>query len=220
MRRIMLANTIKAARRVLRSQRQSALRLPMLLLPLFFSAAAHAAEAKFSSTYTDFNLKACKEIEPAPTEGEGSATYECKGLKGLPVTFAEGDLRSLVAFGPDGRNHCAFHQTFSGFNAVGGRIEWRIHKGKPIATIFRWTVSYDPEDSSKTKSWLVVTKLDGANSCHMGYVEGAYPKANEKARWLADTAAEAFSCAKGIPVYFANVGTATDGIASSGGCEN
>jgi hypothetical protein len=65
-----------------------------------------------------------------------------------------------------------------------------------------------------------VTKLDGANSCHMGYVEGAFPKANEKARWLADTAAEAYSCAKGIPIFFANTGTDTNGIATSGPCQN
>ena len=65
----------------------------------------------------------------------------------------------------------------------------------------------------------MVTKLDGDESCHMGYVEGAFPKANEKARWLADTAAEAYSCAKGIPIFFANPGTETDGVASSGPCE-
>ena len=194
------------------------MRSMMVLAALFFATPAMAG---YDSAYTDFDLGTCKEIEPAPApgEGEGSATYECKGHDGIPVTFAEGDLRSLVAFGEDGRNHCAFRQTFGGFNNVGNKIEWRLKDGAAIATIFRWTVSYDGEDASKTRSWLVVTKLDGDESCHMGYVEGAFPKANEKARWLADTAAEAYSCAKGIPIFFANPGTETDGVASSGPCE-
>jgi hypothetical protein len=177
--------------------------------------------AGFDSAYSDFDLRQCAEIEPAPAPGEGesSAVFACKGHAGLPVTFVEGDLRSFVAFGPDGRKHCAFGQTFGGFNAIGTKIEWRLKDGKPIATILRWSVSYDGEDAAKQKSWLVVTKLDGNNSCQMGYVEGAYANANEKARSLADTAAEAFDCVKGIPIFFANPGTETDGIVRSGNCE-
>jgi hypothetical protein len=124
-----------------------------------------------------------------------------------------------VAFGKDGSNHCAFGQTFSGFNSVGNKIEWRLKDGKPIASVLRWKVSYDSEDSSKLKDWLVVTKVGGGQSCHMGYVEGSYPKANEKARWLADTAAENFNCKMGQPKFFANPGTVTEGIISGTGCE-
>jgi hypothetical protein len=191
----------------------------MIVLAAAF--AATPALAGYDSAYTDFDLGACEVIQPAPApgEGEGSATYECQGHAGIPVTFAEGDLRAFVAFGESGAKHCAFRQTFGGFNNVSNKIEWRLKDGAAIATIFRWSVSYDSEDSNKQKTWLVVTKLDGNNSCQMGYVEGAYPQANEKARWLADTAAEAYSCAKGIPIFFANPGTATDGIASSGPCE-
>jgi hypothetical protein len=135
------------------------------------------------------------------------------------VTFVEDDLRSVVAFGRDGRNHCAMHQTFSGFNSVGKRIEWRLKDGKPIAAILRWKVSYDSEDSTKTRDWLVVTKVEDRQSCHVGYVEGSYPDANAKARWLADTAAEVFSCKVGKTIFFASPGTSTDGIAPEGGCE-
>jgi hypothetical protein len=179
------------------------------------------AFAGFDSAYSDFVPETCKQIAPGAAEGEGefSPTYECKGYKGSPVTFAEDDLRSVVAYGKNGRNHCAFHQTFSGFNSVGNKIEWRLKDGKAIATILRWKVSYDPEDSSKTKDWLVVTKVEDGQSCQVGYVEGSYPKANEKARWLADTAAEVFSCNVGKTIFFASSGTSTDGIAPEGGCE-
>ncbi len=190
----------------------------VLMATLVFAGPALAG---YDSAYTDFDLKTCKQLLPETSgeDGESSGILECKGYMGMPVTFAEGDLRSFVAFGGGGQDHCAFHQTFGGFNSTGNKIEWRLKDGKPIASILRWTVSYDPEDSSKTKSWLVVTKIDEGQSCHIGYVEGSYPKANEKARWLADTAAEAFSCKVGKTIFFAFAVTVTDGIAAEGGCE-
>jgi hypothetical protein len=196
------------------------MRFAMLVtaLVLFLATPAFAG---YDSAYTDFLPEGCTQVAPGAAEGEGEfgPTYECKGYKDFPVTFVEDDLRETVAYGRDGRNHCSFHQTFSAFNSVGNKIEWRLKDGKPIATILRWKVSYDPEDSTKTKDWLVVTKLGDVESCQMGYVEGSYPKANEKARWLADTAAEVFSCPSGQTIFFANPGTAVDGIATAGGCE-
>jgi hypothetical protein len=193
-----------------------------MLAVLLLSTPAHAG---YDSAYTDLNFsdKAnCTDVTPAPAEGEPNdgVAYECGGYGGYVVTFSEGDLRSSVSYGTESGDHCSARQTFGGFNSVGSKIEWRLKDGKPTATILRWSVSYDPEDSNKQKSWLVVTKLEKENSCHMGYVEGAYPNANEKARWLVDTAAEAFSCASGKPVFFANPGTGTDGIAANGGCSD
>jgi hypothetical protein len=182
---------------------------------------ASPAWAGNDSAYTDFLPETCKQIAPGAAEGEGefSPTYECKGYKGLNVTFGEDDLRSVVAFGRGAREHCAMHQTFSGFNSVGSKVEWRLKDGKAIATILRWKVSYDPEDSAKTKDWLVVTKVEDGQSCQMGYVEGSYPRANEKARWLADTAAEAFSCKLGKPIIFASSAALEKDIGATGGCE-
>jgi hypothetical protein len=178
-----------------------------------------SAQAGYDSAYTDFNLGKCREIVPAPeNEGEGSATFECDGFNGIPVTFAEGDLRSFVAFGLGGKDHCAFRQTLSGFNSISNKIEWRLKDGSPLATIFRWTASYDGEDAAKTKTWLVVTKLENGNSCQMGYIEGSYPSANEKARWLVDTAAEVFTCKTGHPTVFANSQTDVGGLARDYGC--
>ncbi len=190
------------------------------LLALILAAPAFAAN---DSTYTDFNLenkKSCtlvSAVEPGD-EGMSSGTFECAGHAGYVVTFSEGDLRSFVSFGKNTGDHCAAQQTFSGFNSVGNKIEWRMKDGIPFATILRWTVSYDPEDSSKTKTWLVVTKLEDDQSCHMGYIEGAYPNANEKAREFADTQAQKFSCKTSKAIFIANVDTATSGIAANDGC--
>lgn len=169
---------------------------------------ATPALAGNDSAYTklDFkNPKTCTDLTPAPVEGEPNdgAIFECKGYGDYVVTFTEGDLRSFITFGKESADHCASTQTFGGFNSTGDTIEWRLKNGKPIATILRWTVSYDPEDSNKTREWLVVTKLDADNSCHMGYVEGVYPKANELAQKLADGFAEGFSCKNSRPIVIA-----------------
>lgn len=189
------------------------------LLAMVLAASPAVAGEKSVYTKLDFkNPKVCMDLTPAPVEGEpnDSVHYECKGFGNYVVTFTEGDLRSAVSYGTESADHCSRTQSFGGFNSVGQTIEWRLRNGKPIATILRWTVSYDPENSEKTKTWLVVTKLEPDDSCHMGYVEGAYPNANEAARKLADNFASGFSCQTGKATFIANAGTETDGIASNG----
>ncbi len=187
----------------------------IVLASMLFAAPALAGT---DSVYTELDLKKCMRVTPETSgeDGESSGIFECKGVGKYVVTFAEGDLRSFVSFGTESADHCSFRQTFGGFNSVGNRIEWRRRNGTPVATILRWTVSYDPENSEKTKTWLVVTKLEADQSCHMGYVEGATPNANEKARALADAQAPGFSCATGKPIFIANAGTNTENVASSG----
>ena len=189
------------------------------LLALLVATSPALADANNAYTKLDFkNRKICTDLTPAPVEGEPNdgAVFECQGYGKYVVQFTEGDLRSFVSFGKDSVDTCAGRQTFSGFNSVGDTIEWRLKGGKPIATILRWHVSYDPEDSSKLRSWLVVTKLEAEDACHMAYVEGAYPKANEVARKLADTMSGSFHCKGGVPKILSNAGTNVEGLASAG----
>ncbi len=161
---------------------------------LSFLLVPSAAFAANTSVYTKYNLDKCPRLDVGNSAEGDSGSWLCKGYGDLKVYFAEGDLRDMVAFGKSPKDHCAAHQTFSGFNSVKSTIEWRLNKGKPIAAIQRWTVSFDPEDSAKTKTWLVVTRIESGNSCHMAVVEGALPNANIKAREIADSLAEKFKC--------------------------
>jgi hypothetical protein len=192
-----------------------------ILVAAMLVATPAIADQKSAYTKLDIrNPQVCMDLTPAPVEGEPNdgVHFECKGFADYVVTFVEGDLRSYISYGKEESDHCARAQTFGGFNSAGETIEWRLNNGKPVATILRWTVSYDSEDSSKTREWLVVTKLEEGDSCHMGYVEGAYPKANETAQKLADDFAANFSCATSKPIFIARMGTATDSIAANEGC--
>ena len=76
-----------------------------------------------------------------------------------------------------------------------------------------------PRANTFKKTWLVVTKLDGDEACHMGYVEGAASNANEAAQKLADDFATSFSCKTSKPIIIANSGTVTENIAANDGCQ-
>ncbi|MCA0433308.1 MAG: hypothetical protein LCH46_08590 [Proteobacteria bacterium] len=173
----------------------------MMLRPLALLTAMLAlslsASAENTSTYTTYDLDKCRVISEPAQDEEFAGTWGCAGYQNKPdyqIVFSEGDLRSLVSFGKDGKTHCAASETFGGFNSVNNTVEWRAKDGKPFAAIQRWRVSYDPDDSSKIREWLVVTRIEPGNSCHIGYVLGALPKANELARTLADSVAATTSC--------------------------
>ncbi len=168
-----------------------------ILLALASLALATPAAAEITSAYTSYDLDKCRVIAAPAQDEEFAGTWGCPGFENKPeyeIVFSEGDLRSLVSFGQDHAEHCSSIQSFGGFNSVNSTVEWRLKDGKPFAAIQRWTVSYDPEDSNKIHSWLVVTRIEPGNSCQLAYVEGAMPGANEKARMIADAVAATSQC--------------------------
>lgn len=165
---------------------------------------ANAAHADVTSAYTGIDLKKCRQTEKADNEAFAGA-WRCKGYGGYDVFVSSGDDRDSVAFGKTADKNCAGAKTFNGFNAAGGKVEWRVKNGKPIAAILRWTVSIDPEDSTKTATWLVVSKLEKGAACQMHYVNGAFPNANDAARKAADKA-EAFVCKTDVPAFDSTIG--------------
>ncbi len=164
---------------------------------------ATASAAKFTSAYTRFTLETCRVLEKGD-EYVYAGTWSCAGFKGIDIIQASSDDRSYVGFGTNGTGHCAFRKTFPHFNTALSPIEWRLKDGQPIAAIERWNVG--DEMDLKAKSWLVVTALRKDQSCHMHYVAGSYPKANEAARRAADDLAEGFDCVTDVPTVDSTIG--------------
>jgi hypothetical protein len=164
---------------------------------------ATAVAAEFTSEYTRFALDSCRLIEKGD-EYVYAGTWACAGYKGIDIVVASSDDRSYVGFGANGTSQCAFRKTFSPFNTALSPIEWRLKDGQPIAAIERWNVG--DEMDLKARSWLVVTALRKDQSCHVHYVAGSYPKANEAARRAADTLAEGFNCETDVPTVDSTIG--------------
>lgn len=162
--------------------------MKQLLLPVIVLCFAVAASAQVTSIYTSTTTKACKQIKQTD---EGAGYYEgiCPGTGGYTVELIEGDIRqTLNIITPLKKRHeLNFWGYYGGFSSVGEKIEWRVKKGVPFALIARFNVS-DAEDSSKTKSYLMVSKISKTSSCVVDVImPGA--EQNADAREVADKAA-------------------------------
>lgn len=185
-----------------------------LLLP---SGMARAAE----SLFTKLDLDSCKTLE----EQYGGSVLSCQGLKSVPVTYKEGDLRASVFYGPlnEAYRNEAF-ETFSAFNSVNTTVEWRLEDKRPIAAILRFFIANaNPEtgepDEKRKGQVLVISKVAGpktGRSCVVGMVDAlAEPNANEKAQAVADMVAPVFLCGINQPRYFGARGDTAPDLTST-----
>lgn len=151
--------------------------------------AAAASYAQNKSVYTSTKTSACRTIVSSD-EGTGSYEGECRGVGGYKVRLIEGDIRqTLNIVTPVRTKHeLNFWGFYPSFSAIGERIEWRTKAGVPVALIARYSVA-DPENSTKSTSYLMVSKIGRSESCVTDVV-GPGPKQNEEARKLADAAPE------------------------------
>ena len=168
------------------------------LIAVCLSATA-ASAGEMTSIYSDLDLAKCQALQLyTGDEGEGGE-WQCKGIKGLDVMFWEGDLRGNIAFGPLARSQCSSAQSFGAFNAPGAKIEWRMEKGKPFATILRWSTDNGSGEIGAKQNWLVVTKLNGKDACRTALIDTKYPNANAVGRAKADGMSRTFNCEKDVP---------------------
>lgn len=146
------------------------------------------------SIYTNLGEKSCRTIKADSSEA-GSYVGICGGVAGYKLQVEEGDLRqNIQVITPAGKKHSLDLWTVVGssFSSLGEKAEWRVRtqKGKvlPVALIVRYNLS-NPEDSTKTTSYLAVTKITAAKICVTDKISpGA--GANVAARAAADKSAD------------------------------
>lgn len=162
-----------------------------------------------SSAYTDLDIDRDCTVFAMAEEGEGEwANLVCNGYRGYPVFLYSGDLRETAFYGftHTGDLQPAW-ESFSAFNSVGPKIEWRLEtigdRSVPFATIHRRTVTQDDQPSGKLEV-LVVSKVGQVGTrdgCVVGLVLATgHPEANETAPTIADERARDFACGSEKPV--------------------
>ena len=109
---------------------------------------------------------------------------------GYKLHVVEGDLRqSINVIAPGGKEHeLRLWEHFGAFSAVGPKAEWRMKGRSPFALIFRFNVSENPEDSSKTTSYLIVAKVSPSLACVTEIIKPSRNQ-NAEARRAADRSA-------------------------------
>lgn len=161
----------------------------IVVLASFILVLAFNSQAQVSSVYTDLDDQKCKTLE-LDEEGGGSYKGECTGVGGYKLHVLEGDLRqSINVIAPGGKEHqLRLWEHFGAFSAVGPKAEWRLKGKAPFALIFRFNVSENPEDASKTTSYLIVAKVSPSLACVTDIIKPSRNQ-NEEARRAADRSA-------------------------------
>ena len=161
----------------------------LLIISSLMLAFSVSAAAQNKSIYTSLDTKSCKTIEQSD-EGTGWYRGECKGAGGYKLEVTEGDIRqSINVVAPGGKIfELGFGQVSSAFSTVGAKAEWRMKGKVPLALIVRFNAS-NPEDSTKSTSYLVVSKISKTESCITDVVNPGKTQ-NASAQRLADAAAK------------------------------
>lgn len=159
----------------------------IFLLSLLILLSAIFVPAQNKSVYSSLDTKNCKTVEQSD-EGTGWYRGECKGVGGYKLEVTEGDIRQSVnVISPSGKKfELNFNYVSGSFSTVGTKAEWRVKAGKPFALIVRFNAS-DPEDSTKSTSYLIVSKISRNEACITDVVNPSKTQ-NAQAQKLADAA--------------------------------
>ena len=147
------------------------------------TASEQTADERFTSAYGTLDLDAC-EVLTRQEEGEG-ATFACDPIGGVPIFVQSGDGRFDLDAGVANE---AF-QSIGAFNDIAPRIEIRSDNGEPFAVIFRYQ---DVSLQSDNRSVLAVETIGTQDDpgCRIAQIGGGTAAANQRAREIADQAAD------------------------------
>ena len=154
------------------------------MLTVLFAVSAFAQN---KSVYTSTKTNACRTIS-SDSRFDGSYEGECTGVGGYKVRVLEGDIRQTINIITPAKKkfELNFWGYYGGFSSIGEKIEWRTKGGVPVALIARFNVA-GAEDSSKSTSYLMISKISKTSSCVVDVILPS-PKQNEEARISADAA--------------------------------
>jgi hypothetical protein len=163
-------------------------------------APAGAVTTFQKSAYTAVDRKACTTLR---THSDGNA-HLCHGLDGYPIYLAEGDGRTFVAASTQPETSKAALQTLKAFNTPFAHpqdratVEWRFVIRENRKVPFAMIVRYFTEKDGRKGEVLVVSRISGAEACHVAYVDAlANANAIVLARRIADERARTFDCGSG-----------------------
>ncbi len=184
--------------------------MPIRILRVAIMALAIAALPKAilanDSVYTDLDLDNCQTLAEDPM----GVSLKCKGYRGEPVYFKEGDLRQSVFYGRvDQELIDGGFESFAAFNHINTKVEWRLgDDGNPLpqscagSSTIRGQMVARPGIPWRNPRRFRVGTADYGGSCMVALVDAkANPDANALARQMADDTASDFACGMQEPEW-------------------
>jgi hypothetical protein len=173
--------------------------LALALVAVCCLAPGPAAANPVKSLYTTVELSACKRIK---RHRDGGA-WMCRGLGGVPVYLAEGDLRQFVSVGANAEKRRAATQTLGPFNSIfengseRATLEWRFDRRGERQLPYAVIVRFHTSNEGRKGDVLVVLKVTERETCHVAHIDAlANQNAIALARYVADGPARTFDCRK------------------------
>ena len=147
---------------------------------------APAAGQRPTSAYTPLNPDRCQVLH-RETEG-ASVRWRCPGYAGVPLFLNSGDDRFDLDAGIDNEEW----ESLSPLNSPGPNVEWRLHRGRPVAIIYRLI----PAPEAQMAPALIVETIGrrGRPGCEIARINAHRADANERARTEADLRWNNFRC--------------------------
>lgn len=138
--------------------------MKIVVLSLVTLLASQVTWASAQSVYTSIQKKDCRVVYDSETDPNAEIDrldMNCSGVGGYKLKVSGADLRYSVSL-ISGRKVIRLSQ-YMGFHDIGSnQVEWIKQNGRVTALIHRIVATVDVEQSS---SFLLVSKLNGANSC-------------------------------------------------------
>ncbi|WP_262267302.1 MULTISPECIES: hypothetical protein [Microvirga] len=169
---------------------------PAAVKPDKVAEASPPPSGAVTAVYSDTQGRTCKQIA---SESEFSH-WSCSAPGGRRAQFMDTGLIAAVRFGDSTNTELEPGFQVSG-DMIGKKIEWRVRDGKPFAGILRHFTRDADDNPSQV---LVVTKVNGREACHIGYINARSKNANQQAAEIADNTAHTFKCGTDRPVRIGN----------------
>lgn len=157
----------------------AAMRSLLIIAALSSAPAAAAPKPAITSAYTSLDLDRCARIDRG--EEPQSASWRCRGYRGVPLFVQNGDDRYDVDAGAEDRDAL----WADGFDYPGKTVEWRLARGRPFAIIYR-LVSSDLANGGGSNLIVETVGRPGVPGCRVARIAGSTPNANAVARQRAD----------------------------------
>ena len=163
-------------------------KIAFIALPLALTFSYPAVVLGLNAAYTDTS-RGCRTLR----QDSSVRVWRCMGPASYAAVFSDEGNVVGVEYGPVGKEKdLGGLQWRAGDPPMGPQLEWRISaSGKPFAAIMRINTR---DENGRSREQLLIAKVGPEGGCRIELMDARLPKANMRARSIADKRGTAHIC--------------------------